>query len=147
MKYGQFTVVFALVALTGCATAVRGTTERVVITTNPANAVITTSLGHRCEASPCGFEVKRKTPFVAYAKKPGYRPGSIEIHTKVRGGGAAGLAGNVLVGGVIGIGVDAATGAALDHYPNPAHIQLQPLRRKPRPRPRPQESGPEAPTS
>lgn len=53
--------------------------------------------------------------------------GSIEIKTKVVGAGAAGFAGNVLIGGVIGMGVDAATGAALDHYPNPAHIELVPL--------------------
>jgi len=25
------------------------------------------------------------------------------------------------------MGVDAATGAALDHYPNPAHIDLKPI--------------------
>ncbi|MFC5385149.1 hypothetical protein ACFPLB_04115 [Aquamicrobium segne] len=43
------------------------------------------------------------------------------------GEGAAGLAGNVLIGGLIGVGVDAATGATLDHYPNPAHILLVPV--------------------
>ncbi|WP_210247459.1 hypothetical protein [Neoaquamicrobium microcysteis] len=43
------------------------------------------------------------------------------------GGGAAGLAGNILIGGVIGAGVDVATGATLDHHPNPANIYLVPL--------------------
>lgn len=42
------------------------------------------------------------------------------------GKGAAGLAGNILVGGLIGVGVDAMTGATLDHSPNPALITLVP---------------------
>jgi hypothetical protein len=69
--------------------------------------------------------VERKKEFTAFAEKPGYQKGSIEIKTKVSGGGAAGMAGNVLLGGIIGVGVDAATGASLDHTPNPAHITLQ----------------------
>jgi hypothetical protein len=39
---------------------------------------------------------------------------------------AAGFAGNVLAGGLIGMGVDAATGAATDHKPNPVIVTLQP---------------------
>lgn len=38
----------------------------------------------------------------------------------------AGCTGIVVVGGVIGVGVDAATGATLDHYPNPVIIRLNP---------------------
>ncbi|MDP2581055.1 hypothetical protein Q8W37_14030 [Shimia thalassica] len=37
----------------------------------------------------------------------------------MRGSGGAALAGNILVGGIVGIGVDAATGSTLDHVPNP----------------------------
>jgi hypothetical protein len=36
------------------------------------------------------------------------------------------MAGNVLAGGVIGIGVDAYTGAAFDHTPNPVSVSLVP---------------------
>ena len=39
--------------------------------------------------------------------------------------GGAGLAGNVLLGGVIGLGVDAATGAAFDLVPNPLKVTLE----------------------
>lgn len=35
------------------------------------------------------------------------------------------MAGNLLLGGIVGIGVDAVTGAALDHYPNPVNIALE----------------------
>lgn len=111
----------------GCASVVRGTSEKVVINAEPADATIRTSLGHSCASSPCTVEVSRRTEFSATAKKPGYKPGSIHIGTRVGGGGAAGFAGNVLVGGVIGMGVDAATGATLDHFPNPALIKLEPV--------------------
>lgn len=114
-------------ALASCGSITRGSTENVTITSTPDDAKISTSMGQYCPRSPCTIEVKRKTEFTAFAEKPGYEKGSIEIKTKVGGGGAAGFAGNVLVGGVIGMGVDAATGAALDHYPNPAHIDLKPL--------------------
>jgi hypothetical protein len=72
-------------------------------------------------------EVSRKTELTAYAEKEGFKPGQIFVDTKFSGGGAAGLAGNILIGGIIGAGVDAATGATLDHYPNPAHMTLAPV--------------------
>ncbi|WP_243394530.1 hypothetical protein [Yoonia maritima] len=45
-------------------------------------------------------------------------------HKTANGGGAA-LAGNVLVGGVIGLGVDAATGASQELTPNPVQVPLE----------------------
>jgi hypothetical protein len=118
--------VSACLVVCGCASVVRGTTETVTVQSEPSDASIRTSLGHSCPMSPCTFEVSRKTELTAYAEKSGYKPGSIFIGTKFSGGGAAGLAGNVVLGGVIGVGVDAATGATLDHYPNPATINLVP---------------------
>jgi hypothetical protein len=39
-----------------------------------------------------------------------------------------GFAGNVLIGGVVGMAADAATGATLEHYPSPVSVTLEPLR-------------------
>lgn len=119
--------IIPLIFLVSCGSITRGTEEAVTITSDPADARISTSIGNSCPQSPCTFKVKRKAEFTAYAEKPGYEKGSIDIKTKVSGKGAAGMAGNVIVGGVIGVGIDSATGAALDHYPNPAHIKLQPV--------------------
>jgi hypothetical protein len=52
---------------------------------------------------------------------------SSPLTKEVPGSGAAGFAGNLLLGGLVGIGVDAATGAAQDHKPNPVIVTLQPL--------------------
>jgi hypothetical protein len=51
----------------------------------------------------------------------------VPVATKFAGAGAAGLAGNVLVGGVVGMGVDVATGATLEHFPNPVAANLVPV--------------------
>lgn len=124
-------IIAILSILPGCASIARGTTEDVVIITSPADAKITTSIGSNCTSSPCTIKVNRKTPFTATAAKPGYHTGSLFIDTKMSGKGTAGLAGNVLFGGVIGVGVDAVSGATLDHTPNPATIALTPIATQP----------------
>ena len=50
------------------------------------------------------------------------------VGTRMSGGGTAGLVGNALIGGVIGVVVDSSSGAAMDHFPNPVMAQLKPLR-------------------
>lgn len=44
--------------------------------------------------------------------------------SEVSGAGAAGMAGNVILGGVNGAGVDAATGATKRLVPNPVRVTL-----------------------
>ena len=116
------------VALSGCATVTRGTTDQIQVITTPSEAQVTTSTGNQCPATPCTFEVSRKSEFVITAKKPGFQDASVPVSTRIAGTGAAGFAGNVLIGGIVGMGVDAATGATLEHFPNPVVITLLPLR-------------------
>ena len=113
-------------SLSACATVVRGTTEDVVINYTPADANVSTSLNHSCNTSPCTVNVKRKDVFTVTASKPGFQTQSVEVNRKLSKRGAAGIAGNVVAGGLIGVGVDAASGATLDHYPNPVIIDLLP---------------------
>ena len=111
-------------ALGGCATVTRGTTSQVTITSEPAGAEARSSLGHACTATPCTWEVSRKSEFVVNFSKEGYADLQVPVSTRIAGAGAAGFAGNVIVGGLIGMGVDAATGSTLDHYPNPVLASL-----------------------
>lgn len=130
MRMQLYTALAVTGLLCSCGTITRGSSEAVNISAYPANAKITTSIGQQCPMSPCKLTVERKVTFTAYAEAPGYHPGSIQIETKVAGAGAAGMAGNVLLGGVIGAGVDAYSGAAYNHVPNPAMIVLQPINPK-----------------
>jgi hypothetical protein len=72
--------------------------------------------------------------------KPGYQPQSVPFGTRLAGAGAADLAGNVLFGGIIEVGVDAYNGAQLKHFPNPVSVQLMPLNLRPEPTPPPRQA-------
>lgn len=114
-------------SLGACGSVTRGTSEQIAFISEPSGASMTTNKGYACPATPCSLEVSRSDEFDATFHMPGYAPQTVPVRTKVVGSGAAGFAGNVLVGGVIGMGVDAFTGAAMDHYPNPVRATLRPV--------------------
>ena len=126
MRTSAIAVVLSTISLAACATVRRGTTEQVTFTSDPPSAV-RTSTGLSCPQTPCTLEVNRKSEFIATFSEPGYESQDVAVQTRIAGAGAAGFAGNVLIGGVIGMGVDAATGSTLEHYPNPVHASLVPL--------------------
>ena len=81
--------------------------------------------GVDCPATPCTFKIPRKSEFTVTITKDGYKTVNTQVTNQIASAGAAGLAGNVLIGGVIGIGVDAVSGAALELKPNPLHVVLE----------------------
>ena len=113
-----FAVGACVAALCGCATITRGTTDQIQIVSDPSGADVRTSLNQVC-ITPCTLQVARSDQFGVVFSKPGYQDQTINVTTKIAGAGAAGFAGNLLLGGIVGMGVDAATGATLEHLPNP----------------------------
>jgi hypothetical protein len=130
----------------GCASVTRGTTENISIASTPAGATAEISgldIPIAC-VTPCVVQAKRNADITVTINKDGYERQTIPLTKEVPGTGAAGFAGNILLGGLVGMGVDAATGAAQDHKPNPVIVTLQPVApepqrpAKPRPAKRPQ---------
>lgn len=117
-------LVLAAASLSACATITRGTTTAFTVESTPPAAAVKTSTGFTCPATPCTFKMPRKEGFSVTVSKAGYKPLTTDIVTKLSGGGAAGMAGNVLAGGIIGIGVDASSGALNDLSPNPLKVAL-----------------------
>jgi PEGA domain len=118
----------------GCASVTRGTTENISIATTPSGAtaeITGLEIPTAC-VTPCVVQAKRNADITVTINKEGYAPLTIPLTKEIPGAGAAGFAGNLLAGGLIGMGVDAATGAAQDHKPNPVIVTLQPLREPPR---------------
>jgi hypothetical protein len=115
-----------LLPLGACASIIRGTTSDFKIQTIPEGAAIKTSNGHSCTATPCEFKVKRKEEFTIFAEKAGYKPARLDVKTKMSGKGFAATVGNGLIGGIVGVSIDAHNGATLDHHPNPAILTLEP---------------------
>ena len=81
----------------------------------------------------------RKDEFAVVFTLPGHEDQTVNVRTQLAGAGAAGFAGNVVLGGVVGMGVDAATGATLEHVPNPVSVVLRPHSQA---RPRAQRAAP-----
>ena len=77
--------------------------------------------------TPCVVQAKRSADITVTVNKEGYEPQIIPLTKEVSRYRRGGFAGNVLLGGVVGMGVDAVTGAALDHKPNPVIVTLQPI--------------------
>ena len=113
-------------ALSGCATITRGTSNQVTFQSEPSGADMQTSSGLSC-VTPCTLTVPRKSEFTAVFRKPGYQDAQVAVQTQIAGNGAAGFAGNILVGGVVGMAADAASGATLEHTPNPVIANMTPL--------------------
>ena len=134
MRFVVVCVVAASAALAGCATITRGTTSQVQIMSDPPQGEARTSMGHVC-VTPCTLQFGRRDEFVVTITKAGYHPEEIKVKTQVAGAGVAGFAGNAVLGGVIGAGVDVASGATLEHCPNPVSVVLQSTRRPRQPAP------------
>ena len=121
-------IVALSVMLGGCASVTRGTTENISISSTPSgveSVVNGMDVPTTC-TTPCSVVVKRNADIAITFQKEGYEPQVVPLSRDIPTSGAAGFAGNLLLGGVIGMGVDAATGAATDHKPNPVIVTMQP---------------------
>jgi hypothetical protein len=122
----RLVLVFALAATCGgCATVLRGTTDQVGFNSTPSGAEVHTSNGYGC-VTPCTLTFKKNEEFVATFEKEGFIPQQVPVTRQVVGAGVVATAGNVIAGGIIGLGVDAATGAGFEHVPNPVSVVLLP---------------------
>ncbi|MBU4038948.1 MAG: translation initiation factor 2, partial [Alphaproteobacteria bacterium] len=93
-------------SLPACATITRGSSQEFTVESTPPGARVSTSNGFQCDATPCTFRMPRKDAFRATVSMNGYVTQDHQISSGISGGGAAGMAGNVIFGGVIGAVVD-----------------------------------------
>lgn len=122
--------IVAIMAVTGslsaCATLTRGTTQDFVVDSSPPGASVETTSGFTCPATPCTFKMPRKDSFTVTVSKDGYETHYAEVTSNMSGDATPGMLGNVLIGGLIGVGVDATSGALNDLTPNPLMVTLKP---------------------
>ncbi len=113
------------VGLSGCATLRRGSTDQLPVISDPPGATVTTSLGLGC-TTPCTLAVNRDAVFTATVSKAGFESRTVAVTTRIAASGAAIATENVATAG-FGLAVDAATGAALEHVPDPINVTLRSL--------------------
>ncbi len=114
----------AAITLAACATVTKGTEDTVRFESTPAGADVafketTGKLNVAGCVTPCEKELNRKYAYFIEISKTGYETFTQLLEPKLSGDGAAGMAGNILIGGIIGAAVDASTGAMNDLRPNP----------------------------
>jgi hypothetical protein len=111
--------IVAMSSLTGCASIVSGTSQIVSVETlhssgNVAGATckLQNDKGVYYVTTPGTVTVHRAYGDMnVRCEKPGFDPGLATVKSRTK----AMMAGNILFGGVIGVGVDAASGAAYDY--------------------------------
>ena len=119
-----FTLTILSLTLINCATVTRGRSQAWTVTSEPSNAEVSLSSGLSC-TTPCTLTVNRRPGFAVTVSKEGYVTQTANVASQISGGGGTALAGNVILGGLIGAGVDASTGAMNELVPNPLHVVLE----------------------
>jgi len=109
--------------LGACATVTRGKHDVLVVESEPPGATITLSNGMTGK-TPGSFKLPRKDAVVVTIEKAGYETVEVNVTPKVSSRGSTAMAGNIILGGVIGAGIDAGTGAMKDLVPNPIQVNL-----------------------
>lgn len=114
-------------ALAGCATITKGTTQQVTISTPGADGAQCTlksdGIGTKVVTTPAALVLDKSQHAIAVTcKKPCFQDGIgiIASNTETM------TAGNLLVGGVVGLGVDAASGA-MNKYNAENQIAMTPI--------------------
>lgn len=116
----------AVSSLSACATITRGTHQKFEVKTVPPGADVTLSTGMTCK-SPCRLKLRRKEEFTVRIEMAGYQPVDVQVESKMHAGGGAALAGNVLIGGIVGGVLDGTNGSLRDLKPNPIEVTLVPI--------------------
>jgi uncharacterized protein YceK len=121
MRIAMVGIVGLGLALSGCATIVKGTSQSISVSSPPASGAqctLTNSQGTWYVTTPGNAEVhKTKTDLTIACKKDGFADATKTITPDFNKTTFA----NVIAGGIIGVGVDAASGA---NYEYPQSIEV-----------------------
>jgi hypothetical protein len=127
-----FTIVITRLALlflpfvfASCATITRGPHDKLYVQSEPSGAEAKLSSGEKA-ITPAKFVKNRRESFSVTVSKPGYISQTVRVESKVSATGGTAMAGNIVAGGLVGMAVDAGTGALYSLYPNPVVVQLAP---------------------
>lgn len=113
-------------ALVGCSSIIEGTSQEIVVNTNPAGANCSlvrqgVSIG-RVNPTPGAVTIKKtKYDINILCNKAGYEQATFFNHSDVD----AATAGNIILGGGIGWAIDSASGAD-NKYTSPVNITMVP---------------------
>jgi hypothetical protein len=106
----------------------RGSHDKLTVLSEPSRANVVLSSGEK-GVTPTTFVKGRRDNFTVTVSKAGYVSQTVNVESKVSATGETNRTRNVLLGGPIGVTVDAVSGAYNSLYPNPVSVRLVPLRK------------------
>lgn len=124
MKYRTVAAIgAACIALAGCASVMKGSSQTMSVTTPPAdgaNCTLTNARGSWTVTSPGSATVTRsKTDMQIRCSKAGWQDASATVPAGTEGW----TWGNLIIGGLIGFGIDWSTGA-MQKYPESVQVPM-----------------------
>ena len=117
LTFGLFVIGLAV---GGCATATRGTTQSISVSSTPSGADVTAD-GTYMGKTPVTMELKRNSDHNIVVGGSIYEPVTVVVKKQFN----SAIAGNILIGRIIGVGVDAISGASYDLVPSSIHVPLE----------------------
>jgi len=122
----RFVAVALIASLPGCATIVEGTSQQIVVNTNPSGADCGLyrqgiKIGTVVSAPGSALVDKTKHDIWVVCVKEGYQQATYLNHSGVAGG----TFGNIVLGGGVGWAIDSAAGAD-NKYDSPVNLSLVP---------------------
>lgn len=115
-------VLIACLLAVGCGAIFNGTRQTVLATSSPAGAQIKAEPGALQFTTPASISLERKNEYVLTFSKEGYSPATFQIQKSLNAGV---LVLDVLFTGLVGVIVDAATGAWYKLAPESATVVLE----------------------
>src|SRR5260221_7392943 len=108
---------------TSCATIINGPKETISVSSDPPGAEVND--GMEIQTTPTQFALNRNRDYLLTISKPGYKTETVKIVHVVSGW----VAGNLISFGMIGAGVDAASGSIWKLEPDTIVVTLHPVDR------------------
>ncbi len=112
--------IFVFIVLTGCATIISGRTQEIGISSSPTGAKVIVN-GEEKGKTPIAVKLARKDKHFIRIELEGYKPYEVVLVRKIN----AWVLGNILFGGLIGLAVDAITGAIYKLEPEQIDAKLE----------------------
>jgi hypothetical protein len=123
MSFLNSLLILTILAISsGCATIIHGTTQDIGITTDPSGADLLVD-GNERYKSPTKITMKRKDDHMVEVSMDGYQKETVNLKSVVSGA----VAGNIIAGGLIGWGIDAASGGQYRLVPENVDVRLRTL--------------------
>lgn len=108
------------ISLTGCATIITGTYQKVDISSDPSGAAVQVD-GKDNYTTPVKVKLDRSSDHTLFFTREGYNSQTIKLLHVISGA----FCGNILLWGPLGMGFDALTGAEYKLIPEKVHVTME----------------------